>query len=339
MRRFVATTAIVLGAAMMLAPAVFHLFSRTSAAERLTDDIRPAMTDQALAQTRFEFDTQRAGLEEFIDRGIPRMAADLRQTPEQFRASINGQFPAVEHGIEQLPAITTFVDGAIGLFDANRAKFHSADAIPTTWLPYTVGPWMLIGSGALLVLLGLAVALGRGGRGSVIGLLVVGLFLAVTPLAVRFPQKASDGRQLVALLKSPLSQQSADQLRAWQTTVENMTAELQDRLLPSTGGRLGLSPAAMDAYLTRNLPALASALPRTPPVVRHMGTLVGKVEADVTPFAKTSKLPFRGLTWLFFAPGVLSAFVAGALLLGSRSRAGSGASRRRGDLSIETPAL
>jgi hypothetical protein len=338
MRRFVATTAIVLGTALILAPAVLHLFSRTSAAERLTDDLRPAMTDQALAQTRSEFDTQRAGLQEFIDRGIPRIAADLGQTPEQFRASIDGQFPAVATGIDQLPTMATAVDGDISLFDANRAKFDSADAIPTTWLPYTVGPWMLIGFGALLVLLGLAVALGRGGRGSVVALLVVGLFLAVTPIAVRFPQKASDGRQLVALLKSPLSRQSADQVRAWQTTVENMTAELQDRLLPSTAGRLGLSPAGMDAYLARNLPALASALPQTQSVVRHMGTLVDKVEADVAPFATTSKLPFRGLTWLFFAPGVLSAFAAAALLLGSGSRARSGASRRA-DLPVETPAL
>ena len=338
MRRFAAITAIVLGAAMILAPAVFHLFSRTSAAERLTDDLRPALTDKALAQTRFEFDTQRAGLEEFIDRGIPRIAADLGQTPAQFRASIDGQFPAVATGIAQLPTIAPAVDGDISLFDANRAKFHSADAIPTTWLPYTVGPWMLIGFGALLVLLGLAVALGRGGRGSVVALLVVGLFLTVAPLAVRFPQKASDGRQLVALLKSPLSKASADQVQAWQTTVENMTVELQDRLLPSTASRLGLSPAAMNAYLAQNVPALASALPQMQPVVQHMGTLVDTLEKDVTPFAKTSKIPFRGLTWLFFAPGVLSAFVAGVLLLGSGSRARSGVSRR-GDLPIETPAL
>lgn len=338
MRRLVAIIAIALGAAMILAPAALHLFSRTSAAERLTDDIRPAMTDQALAQTRIEFDTQRAGLEEFVDRGIPRLAADLGQTPEQFRASIDAQFPAVATGIQQLPAITTFVDGAINLFDANRANFHSADAIPTTWLPYTVGPWMLIGFGALLVVLGLAGGLGRGGRGSLVALLVLGLFLAVTPIAVRFPQKASDGRQLVTVLKGPLSQPSADQLRAWQTTVQNMTVELQDKLLPATAGRLGLSPPAMDAYLARNLPALATALPQMQPVVRHMGTLVDKVEANVAPFAKTSKLPFRGLTWLFFAPGVLIALAAAVDLL----EFGTGAPSRAAPTATpysETPAV
>src|SRR3954447_10888765 len=201
MRRLAAAIAILLGSAMILAPAALHLFSRASAAERLTDDIRPAMTDRALAQTRAEFDLERAGLREFVDTGIPHLAADLGQTPAAFRASIDREFPAVSTGIQQLPAITPFVDNAINLFDENRAKFHSADAIPTTWLPYTAGPWMLIGFGALLVLLGAAVALGRGGRASLVGLLVVALFLAVTPLAVRFPQKASAGRQLVALLR------------------------------------------------------------------------------------------------------------------------------------------
>ena len=52
MRRFIAVTAIVLGAGMMLVPPVLSLFSRTSAAEKLTDDIRPAMTDSALTRTR-----------------------------------------------------------------------------------------------------------------------------------------------------------------------------------------------------------------------------------------------------------------------------------------------
>ena len=95
MRRIVAALAIVLGIGMVLAPAPLHLFSRTSAAEHLTDDIRPAMTDQALAQTRSEFDTQRAALQEFVDRGIPRLAADTGQTTGQFRASIASQYPAV----------------------------------------------------------------------------------------------------------------------------------------------------------------------------------------------------------------------------------------------------
>src|SRR2546423_3590200 len=153
MRRLVAASAIVLGAMMVLAPAALHLFSRASAAEKLTDDIRPAMTDRALAQTRSEFDLEGAALQEFVDRGIPRLAADLGQTPDAFRASLNSQYPAISTGIQQLPAITSTVDDAINLFDDNRAKFHSADAIPTTWLPYTVGPWMLIGFGALLVLL------------------------------------------------------------------------------------------------------------------------------------------------------------------------------------------
>ena len=128
MRRVIAATAIVLGAGMLLVPPALSLFSRTSAAEKLTDDIRPAMTDRALAQTRAEFDTGRAALGQFADQGVPRMAADLGQSPAQFRASIDAQFPDVAGGIRQLPAITTFVDGAINLFDANRAKFHSACA-------------------------------------------------------------------------------------------------------------------------------------------------------------------------------------------------------------------
>ena len=334
MRRFIAVTAIVLGAGMMLVPPVLHLFSRTSAAEKLTVDIRPAMTDQALAHTRAEFDTGRAALGQFVDQGIPRMAADLGQTPAQFRSSIDARYPDVANGIRQLPAITTFVDGAINLFDTNRGKFHSADAIPTTWLPFTVGPWMFILLGLLLVALGAAVALGAGGRAPVAALLVVGLVLAVSPFVVRFPQKTSDGRELVALLRAPLSQQSADQLQAWQTTVEKMTAQLQSGVLPAVAGQLHLSPQGMNDYVARNMPALATGLPQFQPIVAHMATLVAKVQRNVAPYAKTRRIPFRALTWLFFIPGALLTVAAGLGLLGTASRA---ASRTPGRVAAPTP--
>jgi len=325
-RRVVAATAIILGAGMIVAPAALSLFSRASAAEHLTDDIRPAMTDTALARTRAEFDSGRAALTDFADHGIPRLATDLGQTPAQFRASIDARFPDVATGVQQLPAITATVDGAITLFDENRARFHSADAIPTSGLPYTVGPWMLIGFGILLVLLGLAVALRRGGRRTMAALALLGLFLAVMPVAVRFPQKASDGRQLVAALRTTLSRPTADQLRVWQTTVDKMTSQLQSGLLPAVAGQLHLSPQGMDDYLRRNVPALAAGLPALRATVTHMGTLVATVERNVPTYDKTRRIPFRALAWLFVIPGALVCVTAAVGLLGS-STAGSGARR------------
>jgi len=318
---------------MIVAPAALSLFSRASAAEKLTDDIRPAMTDTALVQTRAEFDSGRAALGDFVDEGIPRLAADLGQTPAQFRASIDSRFPDVATGMQQLPAMTAAVDGAINLFDQNRAKFHSADAIPTSWLPYTVGPWMFIGFGILLVALGLALALRRGGRRTMAALAVLGLFLAIMPVAVRFPQKASDGRQLVAALRTPLSRPSADQLRVWQTTVDKMTSQLQSGLLPAVAGQLHLSPQGMDDYLRRNVPALAAGLPQLRATVTHMGTLVAKVERNVPTYDKTRRIPFRALTWLFVIPGALVWVTAAVGLLGSYT-ASSGA--RRG-VPVPTP--
>jgi hypothetical protein len=100
-----------------------------------------------------------------------------------------------------------------------------------------------------------------------------------------------------------------------------MTVQLQDGLLPATATRLGLSPADMDAYVARNLPALAAGHPQMQPVVRHMGALVGTVERNVATYATTRRLPFRGLAWLFLGPGLLIALVAASDLLGSGSGA------------------
>src|SRR5436305_4002499 len=110
----------------------------------------PAQTDPAYTQYPVASGVTNAA--------IGSRLCDRSRRPDDPRP---GRPPSLQPGVQQLPAITTHVDDAINLFSDNRAKFHSADAIPTTWLPYTVGPWMLIGFGALLVVLGAAVALGR----------------------------------------------------------------------------------------------------------------------------------------------------------------------------------
>ena len=97
-------------------------------------------------------------------------------------------------------------------------------------------------------------------------------------------------------------------------------------------GRPGdvLSPAAMDAYVARNLPTLAKGLPQMQPVVRHMGTLVATVERDVPRYATTRRLPFRGLAWLFLGPGLLLTLLTAADLLGGEGRSVSRSTRPMG---------
>ena len=49
MRRVAAIVAIALGVVLVVTPIASSLFSRSKSAQRLADDVRPAMTERALA--------------------------------------------------------------------------------------------------------------------------------------------------------------------------------------------------------------------------------------------------------------------------------------------------
>src|SRR4051812_44953438 len=149
MRKICSFVAIFAGFCFVAAPFALHLFDRTSAAEDLTDRIRPAMTANSLQALRTEFNTGRDAGNGFHDKVMPVLAARLGQTPEQFNALVLAKYPAVAKGMDEFPTVATTINGAISLFESDQARFHDADAIPTSSLPYTVGPWAMIALGVL----------------------------------------------------------------------------------------------------------------------------------------------------------------------------------------------
>jgi hypothetical protein len=113
---------------------------------------------------------------------------------------------------------------------------------------------------------------------------------------------------------------SADAVKGWQSTMEKMTAQLQGQMLPALAAQLNETPEQLTASLATGFPAVASGLPRLSAVFVDFGDKTKRLDASVGDFAKTKKIPYRTLPWLFIPPGV-------ALVLGSA--AAIAADRRR----------
>ncbi|MDQ1392424.1 MAG: hypothetical protein QOF30_1401, partial [Acidimicrobiaceae bacterium] len=253
MRRICSAVAVIVGAILVIAPVATRLFDRTSAAQRLTDRIRPAMTTASLDKLRQDFDTGRAAGTELINGALPALAPRLGQTPDQLNATIGTDYPDVAEGFRQFPGIATKVDGVLTLFEKDQAEFHAADTTPTSWLPFTVGPWLMVLLGLALIGLGL-VALRSGRTWPVVAVGVAGLALALGPLAVSFPHKTSQSAALVDDLRPLITRPTADAVKGWQSTMEKMTAQLQGQMLPALATQLNETPEQLTATLATGHP-------------------------------------------------------------------------------------
>ena len=296
---------------MLILPLALSPFHRTMAVRRLTDRIRPAMTTQALDELRSDFDTGRAAGLQLIDGALPVLAQRLGETPEQLTASIQSNYPDVADGFGQFPDIATKVDGVLTLFEKDQAAFHAADDIPTTWLPFTIGPWAMVLLGLALIAVG-ALAWRSGRTWAIVAIAVTGLALAIGPLAVAFPHKTTQAAVLVDDLRPLITRPTADAVKGWQAAMEKMTTELQGQLLPDIARQLNTTPAQLTASLQPQFPAVATGLPRLSAVFVDFADKTRRLDASVDDFAQTKQIPYRTLPWLFIVPGVALARCAGA---------------------------
>ena len=313
MRRICAAIAIGVGAMLLVLPLALSLFTRTAASQRLTDTIRPAMAGPALGKLRGDFDTGRDAGVQLIDGALPALAQRLGETPDQLNASIQAKYPDVADGFRQFPGIATKVDGVLTLFEKDKGEFYAADAIPTTWLPFTVGPWAMFGFGLVLVAGGV-LAWSSTSPWTIVAIAAAGLTLVIGPLVVSFPHKTSQAASLVDDLRPLITRPTADAVKGWQSAMEKMTAQLQGQMLPDLATQLGTTPAELLASLQPEFPAVATGLPRLNQVFVDFADKTRRLDASVSDFGQTKQIPFRALPWLFIVPGLVLAAGAGVAL-------------------------
>jgi hypothetical protein len=81
------------------------------------------------------------------------------------------------------PGVVALVDPVIGQMEAARADYHQADQIPAGFLGLTSAPWLFLGLGVLLIVVGLWTLL-RPSVGLMAAIVVIGLGLALAPVVL-----------------------------------------------------------------------------------------------------------------------------------------------------------
>jgi hypothetical protein len=305
-RKTAGTVVAAVGVAFIASVVVNGLFSVGPAFERMADGFRPAMQAEPIAALGRDLDGLEAVTVEFSGVAVPMLSEALGLTSEEFAGFLGAEFPEVAVGVEQLPTIIESFRGVVGSLDAERERFASADAIPTTSLPATTVPWGLTVAGVALLAIGIWIVL-RAGRPAAVAAVVVGVLVIAGSLALSLPGKASDAdtmnENLLPVYTAELVA-GADQGLA---VVGAMGTQMQTEMLPALGQQLGMDEAALGSFLGESLPATSGAMAAMPEAIGRFTNAVEIFRTHLDDYDTINSVAFVPIVWTFIVGGILAA--------------------------------
>jgi len=204
MRRVVAIVAVLVG--IMLVGFTFseHLFSRSRDAQKIANHYRPLMSAKGLAALSSGFESVKAAGAQLDTAALPRLQQQLGMTKSQFDADVAQNMPGIRAFNDQASGVVALVGPVINQMEAARADYHRADQIPAGFLGLTSAPWLFLGLGGLLILLGAWGSMRPSMRWS-LTIASVGLALVVAPLIIGIPAKINAAVRVTQLGKIGLA--------------------------------------------------------------------------------------------------------------------------------------
>jgi hypothetical protein len=319
-RKVLAVIAVVCGVGLMISPFALKLFDRAPAGERVTDRFRTTMSTAGLHELQANFATIGALADQFVNQTGPGLAQAMHMSTAQYDAFVAREFPKVAAGVKEIPPLVAFVAPVAARLETLHPQFASVDSLPFLGLPLTTVPWILLGIGAGLIGLGLLLAFTAFALAPAIAALV-GVAMIVLPLALSYPAKTRDSRQIADIGKVALSQKAAAGATLANQLINGVVDEAQTKMIPAVATRLHLSTPQVQTLLAQRYPAVVTGLREWPRIRPGAEALVRRQVASVPDARTLNGLGFSGLPWLMIGPGI-------ALLLGAVLTIGAGYARR-----------
>ena len=295
-RRVAAGVIVVIG--ILLVGVVFakNLFAVGPAFEEMIDDFRPWLSDESIATLRADVDMLGGAVEEFQTEMVPALAQQLDLEPAAFAQLVGSEFPAVAAGMQAIPdAAPTFL-GIIDLLDEQQGNFASADAIPTTGLPATTVPWGLLLLGLAFAGLGTALFL-TGSRVVTLAAAVVAGLVVVAAFALSLPGKSADADDLNEALEPVYTEETVSGAADAVALIGAMGEQMQAEMLPGLAQMLQMDPAAVQAFIGEQFPAIARAMGAMPEALPRFEAVVTTFDENLDNYDTLRPVAFSPIIW------------------------------------------
>lgn len=313
------------GAFLIALPLATGLPGKSQASANLMNAFRPAMTNQALAQSAADMQTV-AAMSAALQNGLmPAVAAQLNMSGSQLTQYLAANYPNVATLVVSGPQIQQYFTSLRATMAAQQGNFQQADQIPTGFLPPTSMVWLFVIPGSILLVIGvIGVARPRWGRILIAAAGVVGIVLVVGLLATSMYAKASAADTMNTAFQPVFTTQSVQQGQSYAATVQAAGTEVTSKLIPALTSAFHLTPAQLDALMSSTYPQFVSGVTALPGIVSRMEAATSIIAANAGNYTQTASIPWTPgsmvtMFWMLVGPAAAVILAsAGALLAGWR---------------------
>jgi hypothetical protein len=298
-RRAVLFGLIALGIALILAPAVFGMFTRAPKGATMLEEFEPFMRDPRL--TRFE------GYLDEIDQAVEEVDTEVQPFLEQRigmdRQQFEATFPAYASFEREWQQIDRDMSDLVGDVHDNLGNYEAVDALP----PFTLFPWFFVVPGVLLTAIG-TVALFRPARviPTLTAAMVLGLGLVAAPFAFHMLHRAPKGAEMMDEFRPIMIRSRVHTIQGYFGTMSVGQGALRIDILPAVERAAG-----GEAEVANRFPAAVALDEGWIGILNDMTPMIGAMSDNVDNYQAVDALPpFTLFPWFFIAPGALIVVLA-----------------------------
>ncbi len=307
MRKTIAASGVVIAGLVVLAIGLMNsLFTVAPAFEDLTDGFRDTvMSDEAISMTKADISALSAVSAEFSTKVVPTMAGLLGMEPTAFGEYLAAEYPAVATGATALPDIVEQFTGVTDLIESQQANFESADSLPTSSIPATTLPWMILGIG--LIGIGVGIWMFMDGRTATWTALVFGIVVVVSALSLSFLGKSAAADDMNDAFRPVYTAELVQQSSGALQIVGAMGEEMQTAMIPGLAGALDMSATDVQAFIASEFPATNAALTALPDAMGRFETTVGAFDAQLDNYDTIKDTALSPISWTVLLSGAAMA--------------------------------
>ncbi len=238
----------------------------------------------------------------------------------QFDALVATQMPHIKAFNDQAPTVVGLVGPVIDKMEAERADYALASQIPTSFLGLSSAPWLSLGIGGLLLVIG-AFGLVRPQPLISFALVVVGLGIVVAPLVIGIPGEIDAAVRVTQVGAVGLAPTTGQKAVAATALFDGMASDVTNKLEPMLAGQLHQSPADGQRAFAADFPTLATFSTNWESSISAQSHALSSSQvALASTFANANKIPLQPIPWLFIGPGIALTLLGPASLVPVRRR-------------------
>lgn len=284
---------IIIGAGLVLAPALFQMFSRAPEGRVMIDEFRPYMSVDEIGQFEGYMEQIRAADGETRNVLAPALAAS---------GADEGAFPLVATWVDQWSDIDADMSDLLVTMGDNIDNYAAVDALPS----FDLFPWFFVIPGLAIAGVGVALLRSRDPRTRTRLTWVaggLGVALVAAPFAFQMFTRAPQGGDMIDDFRPMMVPERVQDVQGYFITMGGAEGQLRNDAVPTA-----ISVTALNAD---DLPAITQFSEAWAGIVNDFAPMVATMSDNVDNFEAVAALPpFPLFPWFFVVPGVLVALLA-----------------------------